>query len=54
MVDLFTLQTDNIVSCLWVDNYVLNGRLIMAMGTEEGSISVYYIDKLIEAGAEKH
>ena len=43
-MDYFSFSVKNIVTCLHLEQFVVNGRPILCLGKVNGDISIYYID----------
>ena len=44
-MDYFSFSVKNIVTCLHLEQFVVNGRPILCLGQVNGDISIYYIDE---------
>lgn len=44
-MELFSFSVKQIVTCLHIEQFVVNGRAILCLGQINGDISIYYIDE---------
>lgn len=51
--ELFSFVSKYLVTCLHIEQYVVNSRPILCLGSNTGDISIYYIDEPVISSITK-